>query len=79
MILNEYYAPARLRSWPRAQRIHGIPPERVWGLPSLGEKAKEITLALSEAELLVGYNEVLLVISGMMARWGGSRSGFDLQ
>lgn len=56
VVLNEYYAPARLRSWPRAQRIHGIPPERVWGLPSLGEKAKEITLTLSEAELLVGYN-----------------------
>lgn len=42
--------------WPEAERIHGIAPEDVRGLPKLEDESRAITGLLRRARVIVGYN-----------------------
>lgn len=45
-----------LEEWPEAQRVHGISPEDVKGLPTIETEAAKITGLLRRARAIAGYN-----------------------
>lgn len=55
-LLSGYVRPTNRKTWPAAQRVHGITPETVRGAPAMGDLLPKVDAALSRAELLVGYN-----------------------
>ena len=55
-LLSGYVRPTHRKTWPAAQRVHGITPETVRGAPAMGDLLPKVDAALSRAELLVGYN-----------------------
>ena len=55
-LLNERYMPARVRSWPEAQKVHGIAPRDVREKPPITESLRRIQRIVDKAQLLVAYN-----------------------
>ena len=56
VLLDQMYRPARRRSWPKAQSIHGISPGDVADRAPIAESVGEIRGVLSEASVVVAYN-----------------------
>ena len=56
ILMNEYFRPRFISSWPEAEAINHISPEMVADKPTFFEKKKEIGSLLHHAKILVGYN-----------------------
>jgi DNA polymerase-3 subunit epsilon len=55
-VINQLVRPARRKSWPEAERIHGISPAMVADAPTLAELLPEVVEAVS-GRLVVIYNK----------------------
>lgn len=56
VLLNTYIKPARHKSWPQAQAIHGISPTTVLNAPRFSEVRGIIQNIFDSASELIGYN-----------------------
>lgn len=56
VLASRYVRPLHHRSWPAAQRVHGISPSMVRDCLPLMAYASEFEELLSDADLIVGYN-----------------------
>lgn len=56
ILFSDYVRPMRHRSWPAAERVHGIKPDMVRAKRSMPELVSELDGFFSRAMLLVGYN-----------------------
>ncbi|MEG2037209.1 MAG: exonuclease domain-containing protein [Ruthenibacterium sp.] len=56
VLMNELCGPRRHTSWDSAQRVHGIAPERVAGLPPFETHCDAVREILSGAKRVVAYN-----------------------
>lgn len=56
ILFSDYVRPMRHRSWPAAERVHGIKPDMVRAKRPISELVSELDGIFSQATLLVGYN-----------------------
>lgn len=56
VLVSRLVRPERHTSWPAAQRVHGIAPDAVRDCWPLSSYAGELSEALCDARLIVGYN-----------------------
>ncbi len=55
---HSYFRPDVLRTWPEAQRVHGISPEDVDGCPGFSDLSDVISDTVSDASVIVSYNGI---------------------
>ena len=55
-LFNQKLWPAHLRTWPEAQKIHGIRPIDVRDAPSFYEVREKVQEIIDGARLIIGYN-----------------------
>lgn len=55
-LLNQLYKPQTVRSWPEAQAVHGISPERVAWEPPISRDLGRIQALLDQADEICVYN-----------------------
>ena len=56
VVMNEYFRPARAKTWPMAEAVNHISPAMVADKPLILERKKEIEAILHGAKIIVGYN-----------------------
>jgi DNA polymerase-3 subunit epsilon len=55
-LFYQTFCPLRKTQWPDAQRIHGISPTMVQGMPSFENSRTRIQNIINDANLLIAYN-----------------------
>ena len=55
-LLNVYTKPEHVKTWPDAEAVNHISPERVADCKPAGDYAREVLRLLDEADTIVGYN-----------------------
>lgn len=55
-LMNEFFKPSRVKTWPEAARINGITPNRVKDCPPISERIDDIQDLFNRADELIAYN-----------------------
>lgn len=56
VLFNEYIKPGRKKTWPMAQKTHGISPDMVADKPTIAAYIDQLSDIIAGADLIVGYN-----------------------
>ncbi len=57
VLMNEFFAPQRVTQWPDAEKVNGISPADVLGLPPFESAAARLREILESADAVIAYND----------------------